>query len=51
MIILIRMWHEPAFHWVMSIVHGFDAFWWHAKDLAVPERKYVDERHHPPMPD
>lgn len=46
-----RMWRESAFHWAMCIVHGFDSFWWHDKDLSGLESKYVKERHHPPMPD
>jgi hypothetical protein len=46
-----RMWREPAFDWAMCIVHGFDSYWWHDKELWALQRKYVEERHHPPMPD
>ncbi len=43
------MWREPAFHWAMCILHGFDAYWWHDKQLWKLHNDYVRERHHPPI--
>jgi len=43
------MWREPAFHWAMCIVYGFDSYWWHDTNLWALHNQYVKERHHPPM--
>ncbi len=40
---------EPGFYWAMCIVHGFGSPWWHDKELWAQHRKYVMERHHPPI--
>jgi hypothetical protein len=44
-----RMWREPAFHWAMCILHGFDSYWWHDEKLMASYDEYVRERHHPPI--
>jgi len=43
------MWREPAFHWAMCVLYGFDSYWWHDKHLWEQHNEYVRERHHPPM--
>jgi hypothetical protein len=40
---------EDGFYWAMCILHGFDSQWWHDKDLWEQHKKYISERHHPPI--